>query len=242
MQGIFDMHCHIVPGVDDGSKSLEESKKMLRKEYADGVRNIILTPHFRYRMFEPSAELVQQQYEKLRAIAPTIGEDLKLYLGCELHTSMDMVDCLKNGTRLTMAGSRYVLTEFSGGDDKAYIKERVQQLKFNGFLPIMAHVERYRAVMGDLDFIEELRDFGAFIQVNADTISGRDGFGMKRFAKKLMKAHLLDFVGSDGHGIKSRTPEMGKAWEQVVKVMGEAYAKRIFVTNPGRIVAGGSSR
>ncbi len=237
MHGLFDIHCHIIPGVDDGSKSLEESIKMLEMEYKDGIRNIILTPHFRYDMFEASEETVQKQYARLVAAASERWADLKLYLGCELHTSMDMVECLRQGKRRTMAGSRYVLTEFSGGDGKTYVKERIQKLKFSGYYPIIAHVERYPSVRDDLDLIEELRNMGACIQVNADTISGKDGFGMKRFAKKLMKEDLLDFVGSDGHGAKSRTPDMGKAYAVVVKVMGQSYADHIFIENPSKIIS-----
>ena len=236
MQGLFDMHCHIIPGVDDGSKSMEESMEMLGMEYQDGVRNIILTPHFRYDMFEASDERVVKHFEKLKAAAAAKWKDLALYLGCELHTSMDMVECLRSGKRRTMAGSRYVLAEFSGGDNKIYVKERVQKLKLSGYYPIIAHVERYRAVRDDLDLISELRGMGAFIQVNADTISGKDGFGMKRFAKKLMKEGLLDFVGSDGHGSRERTPDIGRAYQQTIKVMGEAYAGRIFVENPSKII------
>lgn len=235
MKGFYDIHCHILPGVDDGAKNMEESKWMLRKEYADGVRRIILTPHFRYKMFEPSLEVVQKQFLRLQHAAVEVGEDLELYLGCELHASMDMVSCLKNGERLTMAGSRYVLVEFGNSDEKSYIRERIQKLKLNGYLPIIAHVERYRATKGDMDFIDELKDLGALIQVNADSIIGKDGLSMKWFTKKLLKNDLIDFIGSDGHGSTSRVPEMGKCYSQVVKTVGSEYARRIFVENPRKI-------
>ena len=235
MTGLYDIHCHLLPGVDDGAKSLEESKWLLRKEYEDGVRNIIVTPHFRYKMFEPSLETVKRQFLRLQQAAEEVAGDLTLYLGCELHSSMDMVSCLRKGERLTMAGSRYVLVEFSYGDEKAYIKERVQQLKLNGYNPIVAHEERYKATRGDLHFVDELKDLGAYIQVNADTISGKDGFGVKRFAKKLMKQDLLDFVGTDGHRKTERTPDMGKCYLQMVKTMGEDYTREILVKNPRKI-------
>ena len=96
---------------------------MLQKEYDDGVRNIIATPHFRYDMFEPSLEQVKKQFLRVRKAAAEIGEDgIQMYLGCELHSSMDMTDCLKKGERLTMSGSRYVLTEFRTSDEKSYIR------------------------------------------------------------------------------------------------------------------------
>ena len=157
MTGLYDIHCHLLPGVDDGAKSLEESKWLLRKEYDDGVRNIIVTPHFRYKMFEPPLEVIKRQFLRLQQAAEEVAGDLTLYLGCELHSSMDMVSCLRKGERLTMAGSRYVLVEFSYGDEKAYIKERVQQLKLNGYNPIVAHVERYPQVIKQLELQIQLK-------------------------------------------------------------------------------------
>ena len=146
MKGLYDIHCHILPGVDDGARNMEESLWMLNKEYQEGVRHVILTPHFRYDMFEPHMNIVTRQFMQLRRAAMNIGDEgMRLYLGCELHSSMDMVECLKKGRRLTLAGSRYVLVEFSNGDEKNYIEERVRSLLMNGFIPIIAHVERYKA-------------------------------------------------------------------------------------------------
>lgn len=234
MKGIYDIHCHIVPGVDDGAENLKMSVRMLQKEYDDGVRGIIATPHFRYDMFEPSMELVKKQFLRLRKAAREIGDEgIEMYLGCELHSSMDMADCLKSGERLTMAGSRYVLAEFRTSDEKSYIRERIQALIRNGYYPIVAHVERYRSVVkSGIDFIDELRDMGAYIQMNADSIIGDDGFMVKRFCKKVMKEEMLDFVGSDGHDMGKRTPHLGKAYEKVAKMMGEDYADMIFISNP----------
>ena len=220
MKGLYDIHCHILPGVDDGARNMEESLWMLNKEYQEGVRHVILTPHFRYDMFEPHMNIVTRQFMQLRRAAMNIGDEgMRLYLGCELHSSMDMVECLKKGRRLTLAGSRYVLVEFSNGDEKNYIEERVRSLLMNGVIPIIAHVERYKATRNDIGFLTELKDMGAHIQVNADTISGQDGFGAKTFARKVMKHGLLDFVGSDGHRKTERIPEIGKCVAKMEKTM-----------------------
>ena len=236
MKGLYDIHCHILPGVDDGARNMEESLWMLNKEYQEGVRHVILTPHFRYDMFEPHMNIVTRQFMQLRRAAMNIGDEgMRLYLGCELHSSMDMVECLKKGRRLTLAGSRYVLVEFSNGDEKNYIEERVRSLLMNGFIPIIAHVERYKATRNDIGFLTELKDMGAHIQVNADTISGQDGFGAKTFARKVMKHGLLDFVGSDGHRKTERIPEIGKCVAKMEKTMGSESVKKIFIKNPRKI-------
>ena len=105
----------------------------------------------------------------------------------------------------------------------------------NGFIPIIAHVERYKATRNDIGFLTELKDMGAYIQVNADTISGLDGLGAKTFARKVMKAGLLDFVGSDGHRQTERIPEIGKCVAKMEKTMGSEYVKKIFIKNPRKI-------
>ena len=245
MKGLYDIHCHILPGVDDGARNMEESLWMLNKEYQEGVRHVILTPHFRYDMFEPHMNIVTRQFMQLRRAAMNIGDE-----GMRLHSSMDMVECLKKGRRLTLAGSRYVLVEFSNGDEKNYIEERVRSLLMNGFIPIIAHVERYKATRNDIGFLTELKEqiqaeaaargydvraYNAGNDPDADTISGQDGFGAKTFARKVMKHGLLDFVGSDGHRKTERIPEIGKCVAKMEKTMGSEYVKKIFIKNPRKI-------
>ena len=111
-EGIFDIHCHIVPGVDDGAADIEETRKLLEMEYKQGVKNIILTPHFRFRMFETPLEKVQRQFHLAEEAAADISKDLHLYLGCEFHANMEMLPMLREKKVSTMAGSRYVLVEF----------------------------------------------------------------------------------------------------------------------------------
>lgn len=119
-EGIFDIHCHIVPGVDDGAADIEETRKLLEMEYKQGVRNIILTPHFRFQMFETSLEKVQRQFRLAEEAAADISKDLHLYLGCEFHANMEMLPMLREKKVSTMAGSRYVLVEFSHNSEASY--------------------------------------------------------------------------------------------------------------------------
>lgn len=91
-KGLFDIHCHIVPSVDDGASSAEEAYKMLQMEYRQGVRNIIATPHYRLQMFETPIETVEHQFLVLRQLARKVAPDLHVYLGCEFHSNMEMVE------------------------------------------------------------------------------------------------------------------------------------------------------
>ncbi len=236
MRNICDIHCHILPEVDDGASSMEESLNMLRMEFADGVQNIILTPHYRKEMFETPEEKMEQQFQALREAAKQILPELHLYLGCEVHTSMDMLEVFQYRKHLTLAGSSFVLTEFGGRDTKAYIKERCYSLLSNGYQPILAHVERYSCMMDDPGLVNGLRQMGCMIQVNAESILGKGGWAVKRFCRKLMQEDLLDFVGSDAHGTTRRIPQMGTCADYIEKKMGTGYAGHILRENPSIIL------
>lgn len=183
IKGIYDIHCHIVPGVDDGATDIGETVKLLRMEYEQGVRTVIATPHFRFRMFETPAEKVREQFRLVEKAASEISPDLHVYLGCEFHANMEMLPMLREQKVMTMAGSRYVLTEFSHNSEESYIRERLGALLSGGYKPIMAHIERYEATRNSLDFVEELADMGVYMQINADSITGKDGFFTKRYCK-----------------------------------------------------------
>lgn len=101
-KGIYDIHCHIVPGVDDGATDIEETGKLLRMEYEQGVRTIIATPHFRFRMFETSAEKVKEQFKLVEKAAAEVASDLHVYLGCEFHTNMEMISMLRENKVMTV--------------------------------------------------------------------------------------------------------------------------------------------
>ena len=232
----FDMHCHIIPKVDDGSELLEESLALLDTEVRAGVTDIILTPHFRLEMFEADRDYVEAQYELLKSAAAEIFPDLHLYLGCEYHSNHDMHEMLRADPRYRMIGTDYVLLEFSQAHNGSYIREQTYSLVSRGFRPIIAHCERYRPISANIKLAEELVDMGAELQVNADSVIGRDGWGIKRFCRKLMKLGLLSYIGSDAHNMTDRRCHMGECIAYVEKKMGSEYADLIMRRNPQNIV------
>ena len=234
MNDLFDIHCHILPCVDDGAKSMEMALQLLRMEWQDGVRTVILTPHYRLGMFETSMERIWDAYDELLYRARGIGMDL--HLGCEFHANMDMADTLEARERPTMAGSNYVLCEFSESSDLAFIQERGYHLISRGFIPIFAHIERYTKLTEDFDMIAELVDMGCRMQVNAGSILGKDGAATKKFCRKLIKEDLLHFIGSDAHDVKTRIPLIGSCSEYLKKKAGRVYTGKILRDNPSMIL------
>lgn len=231
-----DIHCHIIPGVDDGAKDMKTAMELLRMEYDDGVSRIIVTPHFRRGMFETPWEKISEQFFLLKSEASKLYPDMDIRLGCEFHANMDMIETLKDNHWGTMNGTAYVLTEFSEAHSLRYIRERCYSLLCNGYTPIIAHAERHSALYKKYEEIENLVNMGAMIQMNASSIMGEDGFGMKGFCKKVMKLDLLHFVGSDAHNLNNRKPCMGKCAAYMKKVMGEEYTKKILEDNPGYLL------
>ena len=236
MEKMYDIHCHAVPGVDDGAASVQDALGILKLEYMDGVRTVILTPHYRRGMFETGREKVQEQFELLKAEAAAALPEMKLYLGCEFHANMDMTELLDENEAFRMAASGHVLLEFSGGDSREYIRERIYQAVSNGYEPIIAHAERYDALLGSLDLVDQLIRTGARIQVNAGSILGRDGKQIQKFCRRLMKYDLLSYVGSDAHDTAERRPRMGECASYLEKKMGRDYAEQILVRNPAEIL------
>lgn len=229
---LIDIHCHILPKVDDGAESVEEAIAILKEARRQGVTHMIVTPHYRQGMFEPTMKRVLFSYHGLREIAKSL--DIRLGLGCEYYRNENMVADLENRRRPTMLGSRYVLTEFSTNDSFATIRNCIYELTTNGFIPIIAHVERYFCCQ-KLEKVLELRDLGAWIQVNAESVLGVDGRVQKKFCHQLMKEDAIDFIASDTHNTSSRCMQMKKCAGYVAKKMGKDYKRKIFVENPKKI-------
>lgn len=236
IKNICDVHCHIMYGVDDGAKEKEQSRRMIEIAYNEGIRNIILTPHYRRAYDEEEKAIVERRYQKLKAYATEKYSDLNLYMGNEIFYYDGVAKDLLSENAYTMAGSRYVLMEFMPGAPYSYVKGAVAAMFRNDFIPIIAHIERYECFQKDFEKVWEIKERGALIQVNANSIMGGHGGLEKKFCRKLMKYDLLNFVGTDAHRDDNRKPEIQKCAQWVAKKYGDDYAKLIFEVNPLKII------
>lgn len=234
---ITDIHCHILPGVDDGASDSYMTGAMLRKAYREGVRKIIVTPHFRGGIFETPAEIIQRRFYKTREYARGIGrEGIKLYLGCEYYRETDMVKKLKSGIRPTLGGGAYVLVEFSTLDSYHRIRNVIYDLLTAGYLPVIAHVERYNVFMSDLTRVSDVINMGAYVQANADSVLGSNGRKVKKICRTLMDRDEVHFIASDAHDMSERVSRIGKCAAYVEEKWGTEAAVRIFQENPEEIL------
>ena len=234
---MIDIHCHALYGVDDGAKSMGESMAMLGRARSQGIRAIILTPHYRHGMFNYPAEKVREHFGLLKQRAEAIGVDL--YLGCEYHVNSRIIEALRSDSCFSLAGGDFVLTEYSFHTEYSYIYGQTQKLMSYGYIPVIAHVERYGCFLKKPKLCMELANTGAYIQVNADSILGLSGRAEERFCRKILKNQWVDIVASDAHGEERRACHMGKCREYVAKKYGEDYAELLFYENPGKIIEDG---
>jgi protein-tyrosine phosphatase len=233
MEELYDIHIHLVFGVDDGPSDIEESEAMLRSAANDGIKTVIATPHKRYGMFEYDIGTVEQNFEKLKKTADELG--IALYLGCEYHACSDMIDDIKSGRVHTLGDSKYVLCEFSYATEAEEMLNSVYSLVANGYIPIIAHAERYGVIQDDPGFCGELKKRGAYIQVNSGSILGEEGRHIRKTARTLLKYDLADAVASDAHGEKYRKSSLAKSYDFVVKKYTEWYADKLYRKLPKEI-------
>lgn len=239
MRGMVDIHCHILPDVDDGAEGEKEAVQLLKSEYVNGVSDVILTPHYRPGIFETSEAVIERQFRKMeRYVATRMKGKLNIYLGCEYHRDSHMIFDLREGKRPTLANSKYVLVEFSSIHGYSVIRKQIYDLVNAGYKPIIAHIERYGCIVNEPTAIKELIALGAELQITSGAVLGSDGWATKWFCRKLLKKQLVHYIASDAHNMNTRPVDLGKCAEFVEKKYGKSYAEKIFIDNPKKIIQG----
>ena len=226
-----------MPGVDDGSKSPEMTAKMLEIAVSEGIGAIVCTPHFEAGMKPELLEKRKRSLALTRGLAETICPKMKIFYGNEIFYGDSTIRALEEGAAKPINGTDYVLVEFPVYSEFSYIEKAIRTLAYAGYRPVIAHIERYEG-MTKMSQVQELVKCGAVMQVNASTLTGAMGWGVKHYMFKLMKYGLVDILGTDAHGVQRRKPEIKAALEIVEKKFGADYKKLISEINPKLILKG----
>ncbi len=240
MYSLTDIHCHLLPYVDDGAQTLQEAQQLLAAQCAQGVGTICLTPHWRAGMFETPHDKIQQQYARLCEYAASMPAPPKLRLGREYYCNTDFLHLLATGDVHPIEGTNTMLIEFSPTrHDAQRICAGVQAVQEAGFTPLIAHVERYDAVRKDPALLAELTAMGAYCQMNAEGVLGKMGWREKQFCTRLLKMHAADIaiMASDAHRLNMRTPNLGDCTTLLQKKLPAAQWQALFIENPQRLLA-----
>lgn len=236
-KGLIDIHCHILPGIDDGAQNEKESLKMFRMAADAGIREMIATPHFHYKRGNAKPAKVKELAVKMQERLDEMEIPIRLHSGNELYYSHSLLDVVKAGEALTMADSDYVLLEFSPEAERRKIQNAVYHFLCEGYNPIIAHVERYRTFLKHSDFSDEISRMGAYLQVNAGSITGGAGWKIQHFSKTLAKKGYVSFLATDAHDLKKRTPQFGKSLSWIEDKLGRECLWEMTAGNPEKILS-----
>lgn len=236
---MFDLHCHIIPCIDDGAGSLSEAVKMAALAASGSTRGIVCTPHCNipgsYKNYwAPSLNtvisLLQQELDK-NSVPVT------LYPGQEVYLGSDPTELIRRGKLITINSSRYMLAEFHPEESFSQVFRLAGILLRLGIVPIIAHPERCGFISEFEDAAEKLKKLGALFQINKDSLFGLFGRDAMQSARALCEKRLADFAASDGHSPYRRTPCLRDAHEAVSELCSLEYADFLFRSNPLRVIS-----
>ena len=229
----IDIHTHVIPCVDDGSPDIETSIFLIEEEIKQGVKYIICTPHFRRRMFETSKEKILENFNLLCEEVQKRNLDVKLFLGQETYLRhYDSLKRVLDENRIyEMNNQKYLLLEFSYTNELD-LSEFVYYAKIKGFIPIIAHIERYEYV--NIEEAMDIVEAGGLIQVNASSVIGKHGGKIKKKVKKLLKNNLVSFIASDIHS--NRKNYMSESYSYICKKYSVELANKLFYENAKKII------
>ena len=237
---MIDIHSHILPGVDDGAMNIEESLEMASMAAESGVDYIVATPHCNIpgvydNYLGPS---MKESLVKLRRAVNECDIPIRVVAGMEIFVTPELPDLFRKKKLLTLNGTRYFLTEFDFSEDMQECDKVLKECKSLGFIPVIAHPERYYFIQEYPEYVFEWLKQGYGIQVNKGSILGRFGRAARRTADILLEQGMISCVASDAHSSYQRTPFMGEIYDYLMEEYGPAYTQVLLENNPKRILAG----
>jgi protein-tyrosine phosphatase len=229
---MIDIHHHLLWGLDDGSRSLEDSIAMARIAAADGITHVVCTPHANGQyVYDP--HVVTEKIATLQQAVNDAGIELKLGKGCDFHLSYDNIQEAKVDTaRFSINGLGYLLVELPDYGISPALTETFYQLQIAGLTPILTHPERNPTLQADQTRMEEWMRGGLLVQVTAGSVLGQMGKQAQRMAHQLLTNRWAHFLATDAHNTTSRPPKMREAYELVAEKYSPDYAHALCVGNP----------
>lgn len=237
---MIDIHAHILPGIDDGAVDMETTLEMAEMAAASGVRYLVATPHCNipgmYKNYRDD-NLIKAYLEVKKAV-----EDARIPIqivpGMEIYATKDLPELLKENKLIGLNGTKYLLMEFDFEEDPKFCRSILQSCKELGYMPIIAHPERYYFVQRHPGVAFEWFENGYHLQINKGSVLGRFGRTARRIAHLLLEENVVCCIASDAHSSWSRTPHMGEIWDYLEARYGETYAYELLDEKPRRILQG----
>lgn len=231
---MIDLHCHLLPDLDDGPSDWDTSLRMIRMASADGVRSAVATPHWN-GLGEGTERAVSRFEEAVRRVAEQ-EIDFQLHLGQEVILLPELLEALRSGGALTLAGSSYVLLETAQLEHGPFHHQALFQLQTAGYRIVLAHPERVRSWHGSWDTLKGLIERGCYVQLNAGSLLGSFGSAVRRAAEELLQRGWVSLLASDAHSETSRPPGLSAAHERAAALIGAPRADRLVQDHPAQVL------
>lgn len=235
---MFDIHCHILPAVDDGSGSMQDSIEMAQIARNSDVTGIVATPHANLPGTQGnlwSAEL-EQRLADLQGQLLQHKIMVEVYPGQEIFLAGDYIPALRSGKLIGLNRSRYLLVEFDMQEKAQTAYRKLQQLHAEGYVPVVAHPERYGFVQEDPDAVFKIKETGSLLQLNKGSFGGGFGRWAMAVAHTTMGSRMADFIASDAHSQYRRTTFLAEIHEMISEQYSDEYADLLLEVNPARVI------
>lgn len=233
---MIDIHCHILPNVDDGSESLEESIAMAKIAESEGITRIVNTSHCHFDFKYKKGNELKLELEKFNQALKEENINIEVLLGNELYYTSDLIERFDELDFFSMNNSKYILMEFSPINFPKNIEDVIYEIKIRGYIPIIAHAERYKQVQEDVNIVLDCIKEGALIQVNASSILGKNGENVEDTSKKLLDNNMVHFVATDAHSSNRRRPLIKDSYNYILKNYGKEVSEKLFIENPTAVI------
>lgn len=240
MPGLIDLHCHILPGIDDGSEELEESLAMGRSYVAQGFRAVVATPHcIPGTQWMPDIGLIRARADRVREAFKGEGIDLTIFVGMEIALDPLVLPLLRQGRLLPVANGPYLMIESPFQQFPLGWEGIVAGIRKLGYKVLLAHPERCASLARKPSIVDEIKDTGVFVQVNVDSLAGLNGRHAQQAALLLAEKGCLHCLATDSHDSRGRCPDMlSRTAEAVGALASREDLQRLLKENPERVLRG----
>jgi protein-tyrosine phosphatase len=233
---MIDLHCHILPGLDDGAPDVAVSLEMARMFIDEGVKAVACTPHILPGLYHNSGPQIRTAIEQLRAALAQSDLKLDLVCGSDAHMTPDFVAKLKSGQILSLADSRYVLVEPPHHVAPARLEQFFFEILVAGYVPILTHPERLTWVKAQYGAIQRLAQAGVWMQITAGSLTGDFGRGAQYLAERMLDEGIVHLLATDAHDTVRRPPNLARGLDAAAKRVGDAEAGHLVFTRPRGVI------
>ena len=233
---MVDVHTHIIPNIDDGSRSVEETFNLIQEAEEAGFTDIILTPHYITNYYETPGSEVKFWTESLQNIINQKGIEVQLHSGMEIYIFEELGELLRNGQIITLANSNYALIEFPMNTTMRNVEQILFVVRNMGYKVIIAHPERYKCIQDNTEYAMQLVEEGCLLQANYGSIVDIYGKEAKKTLKQLLKMDLISFMGTDTHKEGTIYKSIPQILKKLKKVISEEKLYEITTKNPRKIL------